>query len=62
MDMNKKGPVIVIEDDLDDQEVLTEIFKELELWQEIIKQWKRADLCASWSQYTPASLESMIYR
>lgn len=27
--MNKSGPVIVIEDDADDQEVLTEIFKKL---------------------------------
>ena len=27
--MNKTGPIIVIEDDLDDQEMLVEIFKEL---------------------------------
>jgi len=29
MDMNKQGPVIVIEDDTDDQELLTSVFKEL---------------------------------
>jgi CheY-like chemotaxis protein len=27
--MNKNGPVIIIEDDIDDQEVLTEIFQKL---------------------------------
>jgi hypothetical protein len=27
--MNKSGPIIIIEDDLDDQDVLVEIFKEL---------------------------------
>jgi len=27
--MNKRGPIIVIEDDEDDQEILTDIFKEL---------------------------------
>jgi CheY-like chemotaxis protein len=27
--MNKKGPIIIIEDDIDDQEILAEIFKEL---------------------------------
>ena len=27
--MNKNGPVIVIEDDMDDQEILTEVFKKL---------------------------------
>ena len=27
--MNKKGPIIVIEDDVDDQEILEEIFKKL---------------------------------
>jgi CheY-like chemotaxis protein len=27
--MNKLGPIIIIEDDMDDQEILTEIFKEL---------------------------------
>ena len=26
--MNKSGPIIIIEDDIDDQEILTEIFKE----------------------------------
>ena len=28
--MNKNGPVVVIEDDLDDQEILTQVFKELD--------------------------------
>jgi hypothetical protein len=28
--MNKNGPIIVIEDDMDDQELLVEIFKELD--------------------------------
>ena len=27
--MNKGGPIIVIEDDIDDQEILSEVFKEL---------------------------------
>jgi DNA-binding NtrC family response regulator len=27
--MNKKGPIIIIEDDMDDQEILADIFKEL---------------------------------
>ena len=27
--MNKRGPIVIIEDDLDDQEILTDIFKEL---------------------------------
>ena len=27
--MNKKGPIVIIEDDEDDQEVLTEIFTKL---------------------------------
>ena len=34
--MNKSGPIIVIEDDTDDQEVLGEIFKELDFQNEII--------------------------
>jgi two-component SAPR family response regulator len=34
--MNKSGPVIIIEDDLDDQEILTEVFKELNCPNEII--------------------------
>lgn len=28
--MNKTGPIVVIEDDIDDQEILTEIFKNLD--------------------------------
>lgn len=34
--MNKTGPIIIIEDDLDDQELLTDVFKELEFKNEII--------------------------
>lgn len=34
--MNKNGPVIVIEDDLDDQEILREIFKKLNYSNEVI--------------------------
>ena len=34
--MNKGGPIIIIEDDLDDQEILTDIFKELDYENEIV--------------------------
>ncbi|HEY0065887.1 MAG TPA: response regulator [Flavisolibacter sp.] len=34
--MNKTGPIIVIEDDLEDQELLTEIFKKLDYPNEIV--------------------------
>jgi CheY-like chemotaxis protein len=34
--MNSKGPVIIIEDDADDQEVLSEIFKKLEYDNKVI--------------------------
>ena len=34
--MNKKGPIIIIEDDRDDQEILDEIFKRLDCGNEII--------------------------
>ena len=34
--MNKTGPIIIIEDDLDDQEILNEIFAELKYKNEII--------------------------
>ncbi len=34
--MNKTGPIVVIEDDLDDQEILTEIFKELDYGNKLI--------------------------
>jgi DNA-binding NtrC family response regulator len=34
--MNKEGPIIIIEDDLDDQDILTDIFKELDYHNEII--------------------------
>ena len=34
--MNKRGPIIIIEDDLDDQEILTDVFNELNYINEII--------------------------
>ena len=34
--MNKKGPIVIIEDDLDDQDVLTDIFKELNYGNQLI--------------------------
>ncbi|MEO8417071.1 MAG: response regulator [Ginsengibacter sp.] len=34
--MNKNGPIVVIEDDPDDQEIMTEIFKSLNYKNEII--------------------------
>lgn len=34
--MNKRGPIIIIEDDMDDQYILTEIFKELNYENELI--------------------------
>jgi len=34
--MNKSGPIVIIEDDMDDQEVLTEIFAELNYDNELI--------------------------
>jgi CheY-like chemotaxis protein len=34
--MNKNGPIVVIEDDLDDQELLTEVFRELAYPNEIM--------------------------
>lgn len=34
--MNKSGPIIIIEDDRDDQEILADVFKELEYENEII--------------------------
>jgi len=34
--MNRSGPIIIIEDDMDDQEIFTEIFAELQLKNEII--------------------------
>jgi CheY-like chemotaxis protein len=34
--MNKSGPIIVIEDDSDDQAILTDIFKELNFKNEIV--------------------------
>lgn len=34
--MNKTGPIIIIENDLDDQEVLVDIFKELDYSNELI--------------------------
>ena len=34
--MNKGGPIIIIEDDLDDQHILSEVFKSLECKNEVI--------------------------
>jgi CheY-like chemotaxis protein len=34
--MNKSGPIIIIEDDIDDQDILGEIFKELNYKNELI--------------------------
>ena len=34
--MNKSGPIVVIEDDIDDQEILTEIFNKLDYKNEVI--------------------------
>ena len=34
--MNKGGPIIIIEDDIDDQELLSDVFKELDFRNEII--------------------------
>lgn len=34
--MNKNGPVIIIEDDMDDQELLTEVFQKLKYPNELI--------------------------
>jgi DNA-binding NtrC family response regulator len=34
--MNKTGPIIIIEDDIDDQDILTEIFAELQYDNEVI--------------------------
>jgi hypothetical protein len=37
--MNKNGPIIVIEDDEDDQEILLEIFNRLEYPNKIVFSW-----------------------
>ncbi|GAB4091224.1 response regulator [Flaviaesturariibacter terrae] len=34
--MNKKGPVIIIEDDAEDQEILTEVFRNLNYSNEVV--------------------------
>jgi len=34
--MNKKGPIVVVEDDLDDQMILSEVFKSLNYLNEIV--------------------------
>lgn len=40
--MNKSGPIIIIEDDMDDQVILMEIFKELDYKNKIIFwKWRR---------------------
>jgi CheY-like chemotaxis protein len=35
-EMNKRGPIVIIEDDADDQDILTEIFRELNYNNELI--------------------------
>lgn len=39
--MNKNGPIIVIEDDIDDQEMLQAAFQNIETGNEIISFWIR---------------------
>ncbi len=34
--MNKRGPIVIIEDDIDDQDILTEIFQELNYSNELV--------------------------
>ncbi|MCF2488073.1 response regulator [Dyadobacter sp. CY347] len=34
--MNKKGPIVIIEDDMDDQDILSEIFNELNYKNELV--------------------------
>ncbi|MCE7073754.1 response regulator [Dyadobacter sp. CY327] len=34
--MNKKGPIVIIEDDMDDQDILSEIFKELDYKNDLV--------------------------
>lgn len=34
--MNKRGPIIIIEDDIDDQDILKEVFKELQYENKVI--------------------------
>jgi len=34
--MNKRGPIIIIEDDMDDQDILTDVFKDLNYKNELI--------------------------
>ena len=34
--MNKKGPVVIIEDDEDDQELLNEVFRDLKYKNDIV--------------------------
>lgn len=36
LDMNKSGPIVIIEDDIDDQEILAEIFQELNYKNELV--------------------------
>lgn len=34
--MNKKGPIVIIEDDMDDQNILAEVFKELDYGNDLV--------------------------
>ena len=40
--MNKSGPIIIIEDDVDDQDILTDIFKELNYSNKLIFFWRQS--------------------
>ena len=49
--MNKNGPIIIIEDDLDDQEVLSDIFKELNYNNQLIFFWGQLKSVAIFNGY-----------
>lgn len=55
--MNKTGPIIIIEDDLDDQGMLTDIFKELDYNNEVIF---FGDSCTALDYLTKTDVEPFI--
>ena len=55
--MNKTGPIIIIEDDLDDQGMLTDIFKELDYNNEVIF---FGDSCMALDYLTKTDVEPFI--
>jgi len=55
--MNKSGPIIIVEDDADDQEVLVDIFKELNYKNEILY---FADGIAAFEYLTTSPVEPFI--